>query len=123
MIGRRWAFLPGTIEVAQNRASTNESSDQFSFRSTNRNFQSQDKPDPITNPSRPDGRLSLGLRVRGDNVPRKQVLIVENLMLQRLVEAIRVDPSDDGWTISGEVIEFFDQNRLIIRTAQRSNAK
>ena len=41
-------------------------------------------------------------------------------MLQRIVEAIREDADDDRWTVSGQVSEFFDQNRLIIRTAQRS---
>ncbi len=51
-----------------------------------------------------------------------QMVISENLMLQRIAEAIHVDSSDDSWTISGEIAEFFDSNRLIIVTAQRANS-
>lgn len=49
------------------------------------------------------------------------IVLTENLMLQRIAEAIRENPSDDLWVISGEITEFFEENRLIIRTAQRSN--
>lgn len=52
-----------------------------------------------------------------------QVLVVENLMLQRIAEAIRADGSDDRWTVSGEVTEFFNENQLLIRTAQRAASR
>ena len=42
-------------------------------------------------------------------------------MLQRIVKAIRSDPTDDHWVISGEISEFFGENRLAIRLAQRAN--
>ncbi|TWU59029.1 hypothetical protein Poly51_18140 [Rubripirellula tenax] len=51
-----------------------------------------------------------------------QFVLVENLSLQRIVEAIRDDASDDRWILSGEVTEFFGENRLSVRTAQRSNS-
>jgi hypothetical protein len=47
-------------------------------------------------------------------------VLVENLMLQRIVEAIRADSRDNSWLLSGEVTEFFQENRLLIRTAQRA---
>ena len=49
------------------------------------------------------------------------IVVTENLMLQRIAEAIRANPTDDLWVVSGEITEFFEENRLIIRTAQRSN--
>lgn len=42
-------------------------------------------------------------------------------MLQRIVEAVVADAADDCWTISGEIMEFRNQNRLLIDTAQRVN--
>ena len=66
--------------------------------------------------------------VRGDSVFDQEpagevahILVTENLMLQRIVEAIRADATDDRWMVSGEVSEFFNENRLTIRTAQRAN--
>jgi hypothetical protein len=61
-------------------------------------------------------------KARGPALPMS-IILTENLMLQRVAEAIRANPSDDQWVVSGEITEFFDENRLIIRTAQRSNAK
>ena len=54
---------------------------------------------------------------------KRSWILVENLMLQRVVEAIRADNNDDRWTLSGKVIEFFGENRMVIQTAQRSNAE
>ncbi len=48
-------------------------------------------------------------------------LLVENLALQRIVTAIKSDPNDNHWTITARATEFFDENRLIILTAQRAN--
>jgi hypothetical protein len=61
-------------------------------------------------------------KARGPALPMS-IILTENLLLQRVAEAIRANPSDDQWVVSGEITEFFDENRLIIRTAQRSNAK
>lgn len=51
------------------------------------------------------------------------VVLAENLMLQRIVDSIRDDAADDRWIISGVVTEFFGENRMVIKTAQRSNAE
>ncbi|EMI22082.1 signal peptide protein, partial [Rhodopirellula maiorica SM1] len=42
----------------------------------------------------------------------KSLEIVENLVLQRVVNAIRADANDSQWTITARVTEFFDENRL-----------
>ena len=51
------------------------------------------------------------------------VLIAENLMLQRLVQAIREDELDSLWRVTGRVTEYFGENRLTILTAQRGQVK
>ncbi len=51
----------------------------------------------------------------------QQVILQENLMLQRIVNAIRIDPTDDHWVVSGVITEFFDENRLSIQLAQRAD--
>lgn len=105
LIGRRWAFVSDTDE---NRALVPVESS--SSPRTTVNFGGQQS---FADPREDDPK---------SNQSPSQLLITENLMLQRLVEAIRDDTSDDHWTISGEVTEFFDQNRLTIRTAQRANS-
>ncbi|WP_145173457.1 hypothetical protein [Rubripirellula lacrimiformis] len=55
--------------------------------------------------------------------PKTQFLLTENLNLQRIVEAIRDDAADEKWVLTGEISEYFGENRLTIRTAQRSNHK
>lgn len=57
------------------------------------------------------------------NLTLPQFVLVENLSLQRIVEAIQADPSDDRWIITGTVNEYFGSNGLTIQTAQRSNSK
>ncbi len=56
-------------------------------------------------------------------VPFEQVMLQENLMLQRIVESIRADSTDDHWRISGKVTEFLGENRLSIEIAQRANKR
>ena len=58
---------------------------------------------------------------QSDSVP--VVLIAENLMLQRIVQAIREDELDNLWQVTGRVTEYFGENRLTILTAQRGQAK
>lgn len=55
---------------------------------------------------------------RSMRLPR--LMLSENLMLQRIVEAIRVDSGDDHWTITGRITEFFEENRLIVLSAKRA---
>ena len=133
LVGRRWAFVPDGLDddkagsVAQSDEFA-DSSSPFAFRSqVGRSQRSSNSPstrDRYASPARSieaDLLTAIGIAAPNPNTPQIQMLIGENLMLQRIVEAIRLDASDDRWTVSGEVTEFFDQNRLIIRTAQRAN--
>ncbi|SMP50093.1 hypothetical protein SAMN06265222_10334 [Neorhodopirellula lusitana] len=47
--------------------------------------------------------------------------VIENLMLDRIAEAISEDSNDDTWTITGRVTEFQNENRLMILTAYRAS--
>lgn len=50
----------------------------------------------------------------------ESMLVIENLMLERIARAIGEDPQDDYWTVTASVTEFQDQNRLMVLTANRS---
>jgi len=54
--------------------------------------------------------------------PFESMIVVENLMLDRIAAAIGEDPADDHWTITGRITEFQDDNRLILATAHRTVA-
>lgn len=56
-----------------------------------------------------------------DGSSRRQWVLVENLMLQRIVQAIRSDSIDDSWIVTGRITEFFDDNYLILESAKRGN--
>ena len=51
------------------------------------------------------------------------VLVVENLLLQRVVEAVRDDTIADRWSVTGRLTEFFGENRLILQTARRADGR
>lgn len=129
MLGRRWAFIP-----ADQSPTRNEDLVEFG-RKTQSSFASYaNKPRPtrlgtktsLASTSSPSETEQLVREVanRGNHFQTAlpQVLVVENLMLQRIAEAIRADGSDDRWTVSGEVTEYFNENQLLIRTAQRAAA-
>ncbi len=48
------------------------------------------------------------------------MIVVENLMLDRIARAIDDDPQDDLWMITARVTEFQDENRLLLLTANRA---
>ena len=52
-----------------------------------------------------------------------RLVLIENLMLQRIAESVRSDNSDDRWILTGTMTEYFGENRMVIETAQRSNAE
>lgn len=58
-----------------------------------------------------------------DSSVEGQVILAENLMLQRIVSSLRNDVSDDRWVVSGTISEFFGENRMVISAAQRGNAE
>lgn len=49
-----------------------------------------------------------------------RIRVLENLALQRVVQMIQQDPSDNRWMISGVVTEFFSENRLMMVMAVRA---
>jgi len=48
------------------------------------------------------------------------VLVIENLMLQRVADAVEADSNELRWTITGLITEFRDENRLLLTTIQRA---
>lgn len=136
MLGRRWAFVPAgsedekggevatsqhELDVFRNSYATFESNRSGSHQSTH--AASKMRPTRLGHSAR-TAAFDLSLDMQGKAEPMlPQVLLTENLMLQRIAEAIRADASDDRWTVSGEVTEFFNENRMLIRTAQRAGSK
>ena len=51
------------------------------------------------------------------------ILVVENLLLQRVVEAVRDDTIADRWAVTGKVTEFFGENRLILQSVRRADGR
>lgn len=70
---------------------------------------------------REEGHQSEDGHLREEGGSRLMILC-ENQMLQRIVEASDAEDSHDRWQISGEILEYFNQNRLLIRTIQRASA-
>ena len=104
MLGRRWAFIPRRKIAANDAATTavSEPSPESNLRRFSKRQESQ------------DGEIR---RMTGPIT----LMLSENLMLQRIVESVRSDGADNRWILSGKVTEFFGENRMEIRTAQRSN--
>lgn len=48
------------------------------------------------------------------------IRLLENLALQRIVQAIRHDSTDQYWTVTGTVTEYFGENRLLLRVVTRA---
>ncbi|GIX00412.1 MAG: hypothetical protein KatS3mg111_3744 [Pirellulaceae bacterium] len=62
-----------------------------------------------------------GERLVVDLQDQDRVLIaLENLMAQRVVEALQLDPMDNRWSIEARVTEFNGRNFLFLVRAQRS---
>ena len=150
--GRRWMFVPDTVadktnDIVAEHPSRRESSTKI-FRSVSTNVDQArshrlgyagitraDQRNPLREPlaaestRAPEQQLAMKpdaiLPEPDENNPidLPQVVVAENLMLQRIVEAIRIDGADDRWTISGRLTEYFDENRLQLRTAERAASK
>ncbi len=132
---RRWAFVPAAAPVKRLIQSVTESElvEMTGARQGGTVTRSIDSLTLSTKISSTGG----GLPRRGDAGLLKDtvgaeseqsnsvpvVLIAENLMLQRIVQAIREDELDNLWQVTGRVTEYFGENRLTILTAQRGQAK
>ncbi|MFG0262943.1 MAG: hypothetical protein ACF788_11180 [Novipirellula sp. JB048] len=115
MSGRRWLFIPTPQNesydtfsqkrlhqsVTESRQSLRSSSASIVFESSLQSFAESVTPAPSYDEP-------------------KSFELVENLVLERVVNAIRADANDDQWTITARATEFFNSNRLILLTAQRS---
>ncbi len=49
-----------------------------------------------------------------------RIRVLENLALQRVVQMIQQDPSDNRWVISGVITEYFGENRVMVSMAVRA---
>ncbi len=137
MVGRRWAFIPDrevpvhedaklaspgeSATTTENTTTTTVNSTVFDTKtSTGRSISI------ATTTSRNRNSLlkqykPLDTPITANDLP--QLLVIENITLQRVVEAVRAEQSDARWVISGEIKEFFEDNVLMLRTAKRSVAE
>ena len=132
-VGRRWGFAPANPESLSPKYLESGTEPQRQLSSgmiskprptrlgtatvgTNgRQVGQLSQPNPNAPPTSP------GSPATNSGSHGKLIILAENLMLQRIVEAVVADSQDDRWTISGEITEFRNQNRLRIHTAQRTN--
>lgn len=120
LMGRRWVFIPATNargDVASAStyppADRDSAADGFDPSEVRRLFGSV----AFTATSDNGGQDGKGTHGQSGN----QLVLAENLNLQRIIEAVRADPADENWIVTGQISEFFGENRLTISTAQRSN--
>ncbi|TWT76251.1 hypothetical protein CA13_67430 [Planctomycetes bacterium CA13] len=117
MLGRRWAFVPERPEASKpalrsdgyldNPVESTETDSENSVEEAYTTFRLRDHSEVA----------------RNQVDESKAIVVVENLLLQRIVNAVRSDIHDDTWTITAEATEFFDENRFIVLTAQRANSR
>ncbi len=131
LLGRRWAFIPVSAEPETNDDLVTSGADRVV--SSMVSFTRKSHPVRLgaattsvsASPYANESTTLVGTASsKGEKVQSvlPQVLLVENLMLQRIAEAIRADGSDDRWAVSGEVTEYYNENQLLIRTAQRAGS-
>jgi hypothetical protein len=126
MLGRRWVFVAATDQEIDETVAHHDADIRRALLVTKVKYRPsrlgqsrrQMKPTKFRPTAAP-------IQEMNSSVPDalKQILLHENLMLQRIVEAIQADPTDDHWVVSGEVTEFFNENRLSIHLAQRANRR
>lgn len=128
MIGRRWMFSSQLGSRPTN--GSRNANDGYVNSSTGRSISRQEVERATDEALYSDGLLNrtTSLTYTEATADRREtsvrqlpdLLLVENLMLQRIVEAVREDSEDNRWEITGVVTEFFDENRLTILTAKRA---
>ncbi len=135
LMGRRWVFLAATgpdIHDKSTAAALPGGSDgadarrlfgEVAFVSTSPSGDARPsdvRPSDVRSSDVRPGEPYAGQASSGDG-KSMQIVLTENLNLQRIIEALRSDPADENWIISGQISEFFAENRLTVLTAQRSN--
>ena len=126
MVGRRWAFVP----IADETKSEVVTEDELTVARAYMITESQLRATRLGSSGVDYGRnrfqtaaTPLSELTRRLPAAFEQITLQENLMLQRIVKAIRADATDDHWVISGEITEFLNENLLVIRLAQRANRR
>lgn len=104
-VGDRWAFMPSMDEKASEPSGTSMSTTAPGLR-------------PELSDAGPGITAAEGYMPEGQTI-----ILVENLMLQQIVQAIRADAADRRWRVSGVYLEFFDENRLMILSAKRASVE
>ena len=124
MVGRRWAFIPVAHAAEPDSTARGPLTVTHAFLTA----EAKQRATRLGSSGQDYGLNRFKIAATQiDEVTRQlppafeQILLQENLMLQRIVKAIRSDATDDHWVISGEITEFFNENRLAIRLAQRAN--
>lgn len=134
---RRWAFVPAAAPVVEPVQTVTESESvriqvtqqggTVTRRVDSVTLSTQVPPASDRTPGRGDAAASAlqdaGKSDSGQGNGEHIVLITENLMLQRIVQAIKEDELDSLWEVTGRVTEYFGENRLTILTAQRGQTK
>jgi hypothetical protein len=124
MLGRRWVFIAVTDQQDQKTVARHDTSITRAFLVSNAKHRaSRLGQRPNQQAPKRFRPAAAPIQEMNQSVPAalQQILLHENLMLQRIVEAIQADGTDDHWVVSGEVSEFFNENRLSIHLAQRAN--
>ncbi len=134
MVGRRWAFIPDRpLDLSRTAAGSAGAVEPESSKTTTVNSTIFGARTPsgksvavVTSTTRTKNHLlkqyqSLDTPITSADLP--QLLVSENLMLQRVVDAVRADQADSQWTVSGEIKEFFDENVLLLKTVKRTATK
>ncbi|MCM2373882.1 hypothetical protein [Aporhodopirellula aestuarii] len=121
--GQRWSFL------AESQASpTEQGKTEWLEGGLAREILTEQDTLLARQRSTTDSETLQGLNARGPQSHRGGVtaptfdsmIVIENLMLDRIVRAIKEDPEDDYWTITATVTEFQDENRLVLLTVTRA---
>ena len=147
MLGRRWAFVPDQDSLLHRQMMSQSPQDFLGFKQTNRHESMRISSQPklawpsdrdsvaipmIVGVKRMMGQVSMVSTATPDASSTEplagasapvHLVLAENLMLQRIVRSIRSDASDEHWTLSGTISEYFGENRMVANSAQRGNAE
>lgn len=112
--GQRWRFLPdmpgGAPQGGPRHEAEKTSSTTYPVSSVADQLVS-------TGLSNVKGRAASAEMTRG---ALSMILVIENLMLERVANSVEEDSSELRWTVTGLVTEFRGENRLLLTTIQRA---
>lgn len=114
MMGRRWVFVPNS--TGDGKETGGDSTDQELPRGRRILSAAKIRRTSQRNEEEADDEDAMSSSGNGN-----QWILMENLMLQRIVRAVRSDSIDDKWVVTGRITEFFDDNYLLLESAKRSN--